>query len=820
MKLSLNWIRDFVNLDNIDLSKLVYDLTMSTVEVEDAVSLGGQFENMVVGVVEKISKHPDADKLVVCSVDLGDGLHEIVCGGTNLSEGMKVAVAKPGAKVRWHGEGELVELKKTKVRGVESYGMICASSEIGLFDLFPYTEEATIVDLSAFDAPAGTPLAQALGLDDTILVIDNKSLTNRPDLWGHYGIARELSAIYDLPLKEISPPVVNTQGGNNSFEIIIKDSNLCPRYIGVKLDNVLPRPAPFEIQKRLWSVGARPINAIVDITNYVMLETGQPTHAFDADHVQNTIIIRPAAKGEKLKLLDGKELYLTSEDLVIASEKEPIALAGVMGGEKDSILPETKNVILEIANFSAMTVRKTAMRFDSRTEAATRFEKGIDPQRVDLALTSAMRLFSQLYQDMKITGFTDNYPLPLECCNVSVSQDWLSKRLGRRMPPEQLSGLLERLGFEVKFEGDIMDVSVPSWRSTGDVSLPDDIMEEIARIYGLENFQATPIVTAFESAINQPGIDIDRKIREYLAYTCSMNEISTYPWTSEEFVVATLGEDAAGDGCGMIEMTAPPSPSERFLRNSLIPGLCKAVSENLRYFDDFAIFESAQVFFDRDYTAVYDKRESLPLQRRYVAGAFVAPREHYSGMYRTGKGVLESLPRTIHTEPIGFEKSGEKPHWADDTVWQTIIHCGGIVGYMGLLSQKTALACDIKNAAVMLFELDIDSLKPLPSRENAYRRIPEYQMTEYDISLLFNTQTPWSDIKTTAAGKEGPDNYLRAVGFVEEYKGKQVPDGKKSVTLRLTIGSLTKTLTSADIDSCVNSVTKRLTKTLGAETRA
>ena len=305
MKVSLNWLSDYVALpEDMDLKQLAFDLTMSTVEVESVTELARQFDGIVVGEIREVLPHPKADRLRVCKVDIADGqIHDIVCGGSNLAAGMKTVVACPGSFVRWHGEGEPVEIKNTKLRGVASFGMICASVEVGLADLFPAQEEAEIMDLTAFDAPAGTPLAKALELDDVILEIDNKSMTNRPDLWGHYGIAREISALYDLPLKKFEPYV---PGEAPAFPISIEDTDRCPRYIGVQMEGVCVRPAPFLIQSRIWRVGMRPINALVDITNYVMLAVGQPTHVFDSDNITDYICVRMAKKGEELLLLNDK----------------------------------------------------------------------------------------------------------------------------------------------------------------------------------------------------------------------------------------------------------------------------------------------------------------------------------------------------------------------------------------------------------------------------------------------------------------------------------------------------------------------------------
>ena len=273
MKVSLNWIKDYVDLpQDMDLTRLAYDLTMSTVEVEGAEDLARRFDHMLVGRIVEVCPHPNADKLQICRTDIGGGdIRDIVCGGTNVRPGMKVAVAAPGAMCRWHGEGEPVEIKEAKLRGVKSYGMICGAAEIGLGDLFPTTEEAHILDLSDFDAAAGTPIADALDLHDIILEIDNKSMTNRPDLWGHYGIARELAALYDLPLKPMPP--FTYDAGADGLTVTVEDTERCPRYIGAAVEGLSVKPAPFRMQSRIWRVGMRPINALVDITNYVMLAT-------------------------------------------------------------------------------------------------------------------------------------------------------------------------------------------------------------------------------------------------------------------------------------------------------------------------------------------------------------------------------------------------------------------------------------------------------------------------------------------------------------------------------------------------------------------
>ena len=812
MKVSLNWLRDYVELPHdMDLKRLAYDLTMSTVEVEDATDLGASFHDMVVGEIREVLPHPNADKLRICRTDIGGGaVKEIVCGGTNLRDGMKVAVALPGSVCRWHGEGEPVEIKKSKLRGVDSYGMICGAVEIGLADLFPTKEEAHILDLSDFDAPAGTPLADALDLNDIILEIDNKSMTNRPDLWGHYGIAREIAALYDLPMKEFphfDRNVENTSG----FHVTVEDAERCPRMTGTQIENVCVKPAPYWMQVRIWKTGMRPINALVDITNYVMLATGQPSHAYDSDHIAGHIIVRRAKAGETLTLLNGKELPLSTDDLTIADDAGIVGLAGVMGGAKDSILPTTSKVILEIANFQAAGIRRTALRYDNRTEASARYEKAIDPERCDQAFDLSMQLFSQLYPEMKVTGLVDEYPQHLKQAEIDVPLSWLERRLGKRLPPEEIRHKMELLGYGISFSGDNMHVVVPTWRSTGDVSIQADIMEEVARMYGYENFEAEPITTTFDGAINQLDKDLERRIKEYLAIRCGMQEIFTYPWMEESYVNAVLQSTE-----GILSLSTPPSPAERFVRSSLLPNLCKAVVKNERYFDEFSIFETAQVFRDENYTSPYDPREKLPSQRKNVAGAFATTDKDITALFRKAKGVVEMMARYVHMETLTFRQT-EKPVWADNVVWLNICRGEEKVGDLALLSKKVSMACGIKNLNVMLFQLDQDSLVPLKSRTNTFTHMAEYPMTDYDISLLLDGSVQWKDVAQTVRGIKS--ELLHGAAFVDEYRGKQVPAGKKSLTLRLAIGSKDKTLTSAEIEEVASGVLNKISKRFGAELR-
>ncbi|HZK20629.1 MAG TPA: phenylalanine--tRNA ligase subunit beta [Treponemataceae bacterium] len=806
MFLSVNWLKEYVELPNdLSMQKLAYDLTMRTVEVEQVIDFGKKFDNICVGVITTIKQHPNADRLYVCMVDVAqDEDLQIVCGGSNLEEGMKVVVSKIGAQVVWHGEGEPVKIKKTKMRGVESYGMICASEEVYLKDMFPAKDETEVVDLSNIDCTAGDPLAQVLGFDDYILEIDNKSMTNRPDLWGHYGIARELSAIYKTPLQPL--PKLQIDPKLPEFSVHIHDPDACMRYAGVVIENVKTEPTPTWMQSALLRVGQRPINKIVDITNYVLFAVGQPTHAFDRTHVKGGIEVRHAKANEKLVLLDDKELELSKDDLVIADHESVLALAGVKGGKKDSILPTTTSIVLEVATFAAGSIRKTSQRYDTRTEASNRYEKALDTAKVDDGIALALKLFSQLYPDSTITAIKDEHPTPTICTHISIDKSYLNTRLGRQLSYQDIVHSMGGLGFTITENADSYHCITPVWRSTGDVSVPADILEEIARLYGYENFERMPLTGNIEKAIKQPKMLLERNIREYLAHRCNFTEIFTYPWVSDHYIKAS-GVDTQT----AVRLATPPSAELAHLRTSLVPGLLEAVQKNRRYFETFRIFEAGQVY-EQGHMHPSIPEETLPVQTNSVAACIVGKNAevHFFEL----KGVLESMARYCHMKNISLEKHERaKPAWADEKVYLNIILDTKIIGSISLVSAKAMKNADIKHTAVALFECNRDALIPCQSRENKFAHLPLYPLVEQDLSLVVNEDISWQTIQELICKK------VNHVEFIEEYRGKQIEKGKKSIVLRVRFGSNKGTLTSKHISKKMDTIITTLAKKCGAELR-
>ena len=805
MRVSLNLIKKYIDLPkDITPKQIAYDLTLRTVEVEDVIDTSEKYENIVVGKIIKVDSHPDADKLKVCKVDIGEKEPvQIVCGGSNLYEGENVVVSKPGAKVVWHGEGEPVEIKETKMRGVDSFGMICASEEVFLSEFFPAKSETEITDLGDIDCKPGQSIADLVCMNDTVLEIDNKSLTNRPDLWGHYGIARELSAIYDVPLKELEK--IEIDKNIPKYDVEIKEPSKCRRYVGVEIDNVYVKESPIWMKALITNAGMRPINLLVDITNYVMIATGQPLHAFDRTHVDGSkIIVRNAKKDEKLLLLDDNEISLSEDDLVIADSKDAMALAGIRGGKKDSILDDTKGILLEVANFTAETIRKTGKRFDEKTDSSIRYEKNIDTERVDLGLSMALSLIKEFYPESKIIAFGEDYPVKTERAKIDVPKEFLDVRLGKEIDKDTVIKILNRLEYDVEFKDNIYHVVAPIFRSTGDVSLKDDVMGDIARILGYVTFEEQPITISLEHAVRQNSVILDKRLREYLAFKCKFNEVYTYPWIDIKYI------NAAGiDTKDLVALATPPAPEYKYLRSSLVPGMIDAIVKNTRYFDNFRIFEMAQVFEKGSYSPSI-KEEVLPIHKKYLTGAVVG--KNAKELFYEVKGIIENISRETHMEDITLEVK-EKPSWADKNAYLNIIKDGEIIGNMGLLSYSAISASKIKRVNACIFEINVDKLVPLLSRTNKFEEIPTVAYSEKDLSLIVDENITWENIISIIKSK------VKSYEFIEEYRGEPIPEGKKSITLRIKLGNGKDTMTSDEINNQVEKLVKSLNALYGATIR-
>ena len=806
MNISLNFVKKYVDLpSDLTPSQIAYDLTMRTVEVESVINAAEKFHDIVVGEIKEVKAHPNADSLRICMVDCGvEEIKQIVCGGSNLTAGHKVCVSKPGAEVVWHGEGEPVLIKESKLRGEPSFGMICASEEVYLGDIIPLKDEHEIVDFTelGIDCKVGQSVAEVLGLDDVILEVDNKSLTNRPDLWGHYGIARELAAIYKVPFKTLS---TNRPEISKKYYVSVEAKSQCPRYTATKIENICVKESPAWMKTLITNAGMRPVNAIVDITNYVMLAVGQPTHAFDSTHVDGEkIIVRSAKSGEKILLLDDLDLDLMEGDLVICDSNDPMCLAGIKGGKKDSVLESTKSIVLEVACFSAPGIRKTSRRFDEKTDSSMRYEKGIDTQRVDLGLSLALDLFKEVFPECKFTAYGEDYPDETKRSEIDVTQEFLDVRLGKVLSENEITEILTRLGYDVSFNNGVYRCLAPTWRSTGDVSIKDDVLGDIARLLGYEYFESRPLPVNFEHSVKQIDKELARRIREYLAFRCGFNEIFTYPWVDEKYIKA-----ARIDMSNSVRLATPPAPENATLRSSLIPGMLESIEKNYRNFDSFRLFEAAQVFEKGEYHPSSED-ETLPIHKNLISGTIVG--NDAKTIFFQLKGAIENMSRYCHCKEMSFAQEN-KPTWADEKVWLNVISEEKMIGSIGLLSMASLADSGIKKTYAAAFELNTDDITPLASRDNEYKHIPLYPLVDKDLSIVVDETVKWAEIYNAIK------NMVKEAKFVEEYRGEQIPEGKKSIMLSVKIGNDDSTMNTKQIDKKMNGLIYVLKDKCGAELR-
>jgi phenylalanyl-tRNA synthetase beta chain len=843
MLVSFNWLKQFVNLpDLVSAEEVAHKLTMSAVEVDSVKKLAEGLEGIIVGEVKKIENHPDADRLQVCSVFDGKENIQVVCGGSNVKEGMLCAFAPIGSKVRWHGVGEPIILEKTKIRGVESNGMICASTEIGLGEMFPLKDKKEILDLSLppLNLPLvngeknviGKPLAEVLGLEDSILEIDNKSMTNRPDLWGHYGMAREVAALYNKQLSEYSPPtippprlpLVKGEGKLEKTKINVKveDAKLCPRYMAVAIAGVEIKSSPDWLQKRLLAVGLRPINNIVDITNYVMYELGQPMHAFDEAKVKSqksikskviSLFVRRAKSGEKFKTLDEKEHELGESDLVIANEEKAIALAGVMGGVDSGINNETKTIIFESANFEPVGVRRTALRLGLRTDSSARFEKSLDPNNCELALRRAVQLTLELCPQAKVVSrVVDEANFNLQTGPIELNLQFLWRKVGMELDKKIVIKILNSLGFAIKEKKEGLIIIIPTWRATKDISIAEDLVEEISRIYGYDNITpALPVFPIIPPIVNEQRL-LERKVADVLAMELGYCETYNYSFVSLE-QIQKMGDKVEK----YIELNNPLSKEKPYLRRNLIMNLLENISKNIEYDDEVKIFEIGKTF-KAEATGARAKTNSdelLPLQDTW-ATAVRANKKDNTPFWQVRR-VLETIFSTLHIPIINAPLDKVQP-WEHPSRGALFSVFGKVVCVVSEINPVVAKSFGIE-ARVGFISINLSVLSELLVEnrpETKYLPLPTYPEVTRDLAILVKKNVTHAEIIKTILGV---DPFLKNVELFDVYEGQNIGEGYKSMAYRLTYGHLERTLTADEVERVQEKVLNLLKEKFGAETR-
>ncbi len=820
MNISYKWLKQYVDLpDSLAPEELGLALTMSTVEVEGIHHKADAFAHMVVGVIKKVKKHENADSLKVCDVDMGNEIAQIVCGGSNLREGMKVIVGKIGARVKWHGEGKLVELKPVTIRGVESAGMICSADEVGLEDMFPKSEEKEIVDLSKMKAKAGTSIAEALGFDDVVIEVDNKSINHRPDLWGHYGMAREVAARYR---KKLSPYAVKEikEGAEIALKVSIEDTDDSMKYMAVALDGVVIGPSPDSMQQRLRAVGIRPINNIVDITNYVMYDVGQPMHAFDMSKVKNQkskieIQVRRAKAGEKLTTLDQKERILDESMIVIADAEKVIALAGVMGGCDTEITNATTSIIFEAAHFNPVSIRKTSTALGLRSDSSARFEKSLDPTNCHRALKRAVELVQEICPNARVVSAVAEKGKPYTFKGpITITKEFIDAKMGVTIPTKECVRILESLGFGVKSSGkkdkETMKIEVPSWRGTKDISIEEDIVEEIARMYGYDNIGTVlPAFSIIPPERNELRLN-ERKARVVLSRELGFTETLNYSFVSPR-PLELLGVEISEH----LELDNPIASDRPYLRRSLLPNILELVERNSHIRDEVKVYEIGKVYIKED-----------PGVRVSESGSDLLPRQDSMlGIAYTGKGdetpffvVADALRRVgaglgieLHIDPAVTGL----PYVHGGRYAKVMAHADE-VGTVFELHPRATAAFGMSHR-VGYAEINLRALSELTSTvSSAYQPMSMYPVVERDIAFVVDIHTLHRDIHEVLTMI---DPLITSAILFDVFEGKNIPEGKKSMAYRLIYQSTDHTLETKEIDEVQKKVEKILRDRFKAEIR-
>lgn len=814
MLLSKKWLTDYVFLPGSqDPEELALKLKLTTVEVEGIEQQGSYLDQVVVGLIKSVEKHPDADRLRVCQVDAGGETVQIVCGGSNVAEGMKVALGKLGARVLWHGEGEPVVLEKTTIRGVDSFGMICGADEIGLADVFPKTGEKEILDLSHLKDKPGTPLRQALVLDDVIFEIDNKSLSNRPDLWGHLGMAREIAAIYRKELVLPKPPVLKP-GKDRVLAVRNEAPELCGRYMAAVVSGITVGPSPEYIQKRLSAVGIRPINNIVDATNYCMLDLGQPLHAFDLDRVSSgvpTIVVRRAEAGESISALDGSEYALTPEMLVIANEEKPMAIAGVMGGTETAVTDGTVAVVLESANFAASSIRKTSGALGIRTESSSRFEKTLDQHLCELALRRVVQLIQETCPKAVVaSNIVDIQKEQQETRTIIVSMDDIVGKIGIDIEKKTVVDILTRLGFAIKEKKKDMAITVPTWRATKDVILKEDIVEEVARMFGYDNIPASLPTYPIQPPAQSPVQKTERIIRSALAQDCAMSEVYNYSFVSPQ-VLHMLRLDPASH----VELDNPIAKDRPFLRRYMAPGLIENAEQNLHRFDRVAMFELGRTYLmDEPGDRAEPNGDELLPKQDHMLGIVYAEKGNGQPFYEVSDAV-QAMAKRLDLELIIAPDAAPLP-FAHTGRAGRIVVAGTEVGYVAELHPAVAENIGIKTRAAVA-EMNVTMLADLVGvAPSEYRSVSAYPIVERDVAFIVDKAVSHEHMVQVL---RAIDPLITSVSLFDVFEGGTIAAGKKSVAYRLIYRSLERTLNTSEVDAVHARVIETVKKQLKGSIR-
>lgn len=805
MKISYRWLGRHVDLTGITPQRVVEDLTLSTAEVEGLERFLPHLSNVVVGHVVKRDKHPDADKLSYCMVDVGQGEPlGIVCGAPNVTAGQRVAVALAGVEL----PGD-IKIKKSKIRGVESNGMICSERELGL------GEEHGGIWVLPESARIGKPVAEELGLVDWVIEIDNKSLTHRPDLWGHRGIAREIAAMHLRPLKPLDTTLPQA-GGGQPFPVRIESAG-CTRYVAVAIDGVAARRSPEWLRTLLLAVGQRPIDLLVDVSNFVMLDIAQPNHLFDRDRLKAGIVVRNARADESLRTLDGVERKLSADDMLICAGEEPVALAGVMGGEGSKVSADTRSLLLEVATFHPAIVRRTAQRLALRTDASARFEKNLDPTLPMVAAGHLVNVLREIEPGVHVAApVTDAGTWTDPAKTVRLRGDRARAVLGTDVSDIEIAGILMRLGFHVDRSGEELFVGVPSARATKDITGEHDLIEEIGRIHRYGNIPERKLVAEIVPPPRDERRLLVRKLQDRLAGAARFRETLSYSFVPDTLLAQT-GE--ASDR--FVAVINPVAEGLTKVRRRVVTSLLGALASNRRQREEVRLFEIGKGYLPETPSARGEPREVHELALVWASLPEKKGARFDAGRFSQLQGVIEDLVLACGFERVTWARTdrGSVPSWAHPgrclsgtiggEVAVTIAAIEpGVARALGLAGE---LASDVAAA-----EVSIDRLLTAPRRAAGYRPIPKFPIVKVDVALAVGAELGAGEV--AAVIEKSGKGLVDSTELFDVYTGPNVGADRKSLAFHVSLMSDARTLTDQDVKKFLERVEREIAA-IGGELR-
>lgn len=775
MYISINWIKDFVNLDGIDIKGLINKFTMSTAEVEGIIEYGINTKNVVVGKILSVENVENSTKLHKVLVDIGDEKVNCICGAPNVKEGIKIAFAKDGSLVNG------VEIKRTTIAGHESCGMCLSEKELGISD-----DHSGIMILDD-NTKVGIDIKEIIPLDDIIYEVDNKSLTNRPDLWGHYGIAREIAAITGRELKPLEVADLEKYNNLDKLKISIENKDECYRYSALTIDNVTKKQSSYKMKTRLTYCGLRPISLLVDMTNYIMLELGQPMHAFDK-HFIKSINVKTLKEPEEFTTLDNTKRNLDTGTLMIYNENTPVAIAGVMGGKDTQITDETNSLFLESANFDAVVVRKTASKLGLRTDASSRYEKTLDPELTKIAVERFVKVLKDEDENITVSSsFSDVYLNKYPVIKIDITREYINNKIGAEFTLERIVEVLESLKFKVEVkENDSITIEVPSFRATKDVSGKADIIEEISRIYGYDNIiPQTNLWKVFP--VREDEIrTLEYSSKKMLAEKFGLSEVHSYVWYDTK-LNNELGIKVADN----IKIVNGLNRADSTLRANMAPTMLYAIYKNIKNYNEFGIFEIGRTF---EYLHNGENCEEY----KVLAIAKTSTTKTEEELLFELKSMIDSITKVNKNICLEYVKNDSIKENYIHPVNSFILKFNGInLGYISTLNPRVRDNINPKSN-IVIAEIRIDLLSDIPKEPIVYKEISRYQTVDFDFSIIVDKDVKYSQIESVINSSNL--TYLQEYNLIDVYENEEKLKDKKNITIRFKVGAYDKTLTKEEID--------------------